>query len=173
MKNKYISKEDRKIDRPQYNSIIPSFYIVAYLFYSGSIFSLVIWLVFSVLLLLLLFLPILDILQERFSWVESQNFLTTALHAFFEEILFRLIIQNLLCLIINVYVAVIVQAILFGLAHFKTQKSLGITMYQSGIFGLVLGFIYYFSGSLIIPMFLHSTWNNCIRLYKNDYTCVW
>lgn len=72
----------------------------------------------------------------------------------FEEILFRGLIFGELRKIMKVRIALVIQAVLFGVMHFNViQSSYAI------IIGLLLGFVYYRSNSIIAPMIVHITIN--------------
>ncbi len=72
----------------------------------------------------------------------------------FEEILFRGIILNDLKNKINVNAAIILQGVIFGIYHFNTVQSI-----YAGIFGIILGFIYIWTGSIIATIIGHITFN--------------
>ncbi|WP_422678940.1 lysostaphin resistance A-like protein, partial [Clostridium tarantellae] len=69
---------------------------------------------------------------------------------FVEEILFRGIIFKRLRQSINIYIAIIIQAILFALLHPGLLHSI-LTM----IFGILLAFIYDKFKNIIMPIMLH------------------
>jgi membrane protease YdiL (CAAX protease family) len=73
-----------------------------------------------------------------------------------EEFLFRGIIQNELKIYSpNYHLAVWIAAILFGLMHLQI-----IGLFPKIIIGVVLGYAYHYSGSLILPMLLHAINNS-------------
>ncbi len=69
-----------------------------------------------------------------------------------EELLFRGIIQKeLRAKVINPHVAIFITAVLFSAFHFQVAGFI-----PKLIIGLVLGYAYYLSGSLILSMIIHS-----------------
>jgi membrane protease YdiL (CAAX protease family) len=72
-----------------------------------------------------------------------------------EEIAFRGVLQTVLARRLSTPQAIVVQAILFGLAH----PSSGPYILVTGLLGLLLGTIYAATQNLAIPIFLHSLWN--------------
>jgi len=69
-----------------------------------------------------------------------------------EELLFRGIIQKeLMTKLVNPHVAIFIAAVLFSALHFQVAGFIPKLM-----IGLVLGYAYYLSGSLILPMVIHS-----------------
>lgn len=82
-----------------------------------------------------------------------------------EEFLFRGIIQNELKMYTsNYHLAVWIAAIFFGIMHFQV-----IGLFPKIIIGAVLGYAYQYSGSMILPMFLHTINNSfaTIAYYLN------
>lgn len=71
-----------------------------------------------------------------------------------EELLFRGIIQGELNLRFTPRVAVLIQALLFGIFHMNPIQSL-----YTFIPGLLLGIAYYYTGNLIIPIVMHMIFN--------------
>ena len=71
-----------------------------------------------------------------------------------EEILWRGYLMGTLTELMPVWAAVLVSGVSFGLAH-AYQGKRGII--QTGIAGIVFGLLYWISGSLWIPMFVHAT----------------
>lgn len=78
----------------------------------------------------------------------------------FEEIVFRGIIQKgLINNGMKVYKAILISALLFGLVHANPWQFIG------GFFlGYVLGLVYYHTGSLLMPIWLHAFNNGCSAL---------
>lgn len=76
-----------------------------------------------------------------------------------EELLFRGIIMNELGRMFNPKIALVAQAILFGIMHmtWRSVPELGFTFFA----GLILGYLYYKSGSLMGSIAMHSM-NNII-----------
>ena len=68
-----------------------------------------------------------------------------------EELLFRGIIQKeITTKLKNPHIAIFITALIFGIFHFQVTGFL-----PKFIIGMVLGYAYYFSKSLILPMILH------------------
>ncbi|MBY0757131.1 CPBP family intramembrane metalloprotease [Clostridium sardiniense] len=93
----------------------------------------------------------------------------------FEEILFRGLIFDQLKRGFNVIVAIILQAIIFGLFHFNPVQ----TMYTI-VLGIILGVIVTWSNSIIGSMIGHITYNivgilvmPMIVYYVGDYTAIY
>ena len=93
----------------------------------------------------------------------------------FEEILFRGLIFDQLKRGFNVIVAIILQAIIFGLFHFNPVQ----TMYTI-VLGIILGVIVTWSNSIIGSMIGHITYNivgilvmPMIVYYVGDYTVIY
>lgn len=73
----------------------------------------------------------------------------------FEEILFRGLIFGELRKITKVRIALVIQAVLFGAMHYDViQSSYAI------VIGILLGFVYYRSNSIIAPMIVHIAINS-------------
>lgn len=72
----------------------------------------------------------------------------------FEEILFRGIVFRELASKINVVVAIVVQAFLFGAFHMNLTQGI-----YAFVVGLLLGWSYYVSGSLFVPVLIHLFFN--------------
>jgi membrane protease YdiL (CAAX protease family) len=76
-----------------------------------------------------------------------------------EEILFRGVIQKELTQkISNPHLAIIFTALIFGLFHFQVIGLLAKT-----VIGVILGYAYFYSGSLLLPMLIHAI-NNGISV---------
>ena len=73
-----------------------------------------------------------------------------------EELLFRGIIQKeLFSFFKNYHLAIWVTALIFGVFHFQI-----VGFPSKMIIGLVLGYSYYYSANLLVPMFLHALNNS-------------
>ena len=72
----------------------------------------------------------------------------------FEEIIFRGFLLPSLTRYIPVWTAILVSSLIFSIAHLSLSEVLPLTA-----LGMVLGFVYSRSRSLLAPMFLHSLWN--------------
>lgn len=85
----------------------------------------------------------------------------------FEEILFRGLIFGELRKITKVRLAIVIQALLFGVYHLNVIQGA-----YAFIIGLLLGFVYYRSNSIIAPMIVHITINTSsvflTELMKSD-----
>jgi membrane protease YdiL (CAAX protease family) len=76
-----------------------------------------------------------------------------------EELLFRGIVQNeLKALFGNPHVAIWFAGFLFSFVHFQFFG-----FFPRMLLGVVLGYLYHWSGNILIPMFLHFM-NNAITL---------
>ena len=73
----------------------------------------------------------------------------------FEEILFRGLIFGELRKITKVKAALFIQAVLFGLYHMNIVQGIYATL-----LGLLIGFVYYRSNSIIAPVIIHVTINS-------------
>lgn len=81
-----------------------------------------------------------------------------------EEFLFRGVIQNEIHGIFgNLHVAIWISAILFSFVHFQFQGFLP-RMFLGGL----LGYLYYWSGSLLVPIFIHFV-NNTLTFFLINY----
>jgi membrane protease YdiL (CAAX protease family) len=76
-----------------------------------------------------------------------------------EELLFRGIVQNeLKALLRNPHIAIWFAGFLFSFVHFQFFG-----FFPRMLLGVILGYLYYWSGNIIVPMFLHFI-NNAITL---------
>jgi uncharacterized protein len=76
-----------------------------------------------------------------------------------EELLFRGIVQNeLRALLGNPHVAIWFAGFLFSFVHFQFFG-----FFPRMMLGVILGYLYYWSGNILVPMFLHFM-NNAITL---------
>jgi len=94
------------------------------------------------------------------------GFLTVCIIApVFEEILFRgILLRGLLQNNKNPFLAILLSAFLFGLAHMNPWQFLG-----AGLLGVVFGFVYYRTKSLWICIFLHALNNTVSFLMMLKY----
>ena len=77
--------------------------------------------------------------------------LVALLPALGEELIFRGIVQNKLSeLIANPHIAILIASLLFGLTHMQLERILPLSF-----LGLLLGYSYYYSRSIIVPIILH------------------
>lgn len=89
--------------------------------------------------------------RERTLW-----FLLSLTAGFCEELLYRGFMPAYLVHIfpgVSFFVAILISAALFGLGHIY-QKLTGVL--GTGVMGLLFGFLYYFTGSLYLPMIVHA-----------------
>ncbi|WP_069649783.1 CPBP family intramembrane glutamic endopeptidase [Caloranaerobacter ferrireducens] len=73
----------------------------------------------------------------------------------FEEILYRGLIYKRLVEDINIWVAIIIQAILFGLTHFNLIQGL-----YTFVLGIILALTYHWVKSIWAPIIIHITFNS-------------
>lgn len=88
-----------------------------------------------------------------YSW--SKLILIAALAGVGEELLFRVALQTWFAQSINIYLAVFVPALIFGLLHFISF----IYFIVATLMGLVFGFAYYFSQSVAFIMIWHGVYD--------------
>jgi membrane protease YdiL (CAAX protease family) len=112
------------------------------------------------LLSLLAWLP--NIMEQEFDRLLS-NWLGIVLIALlgpvFEEILFRGTITKVLLKQYSPLKAIIISALIFGIIHWNPVQILG-----GGIFGLLLAWMYYRTGSLLPGIFVHII-NNSLSVF--------
>lgn len=77
----------------------------------------------------------------------------------FEEIVFRGIILEQLSIRYNIYISILVSALLFAIFHFDLHQGI-----NSLLLGITLGFIYNQVGSLLLNIVLHLVYNFYIYL---------
>lgn len=71
--------------------------------------------------------------------------------AFGEELLFRSLMQTYLCKRLkNIHVGIILTSLLFSLIHFELYSFL-----PRVVLGLLLGYMFYYSGTVLVPMLMH------------------
>ncbi len=87
-----------------------------------------------------------------------------------EEILFRGFLQKYLYRLKKPSVAILVAALLFSLSHYEINK-----IFTTFLGGLLYGFIYYKSGSLLIAIICHSLHNLLCDLLPstNGHISIW
>lgn len=89
--------------------------------------------------------------RERAFW-----FLLSLTAGFCEELLYRGFMPAYLVHIfpgVSFFVAILIAAALFGIGHIY-QKLTGVL--GTGVMGLLFGFLYFFTGSLYLPMIVHA-----------------
>jgi len=88
------------------------------------------------------------------------SFLTVALAAFGEELLFRgFMLNGLLQILKNKYIAVIITGFLFGLAHAGNPNATPISVISNGLGGVMYSIAFIESESIWLPYALHFAWN--------------
>ena len=73
----------------------------------------------------------------------------------FEEVLFRGLVFGELRKITKVKVALVLQALLFGIYHLNVVQGI-----YAFVLGLIIGFVYYRSSSIIAPIIIHVSINS-------------
>jgi membrane protease YdiL (CAAX protease family) len=86
----------------------------------------------------------------------------------FEELLFRGLVFGELRKITKVRLAIVLQALLFGIYHMNAVQGT-----YAFLIGLLLGFIYYRSNSIIVPMIVHVTINSSSVLVSQFVSEKW
>lgn len=103
--------------------------------------------------------------KERAVWV-----LLSMTAGFCEELLYRGFLTAYLVNIfpqVNFVLAIIISAALFGIGHIY-QKLTGVL--GTGFMGLIFGFLYFFTGSLFLPMVVHALFD--LRLLWIDIRAI-
>jgi uncharacterized protein len=103
--------------------------------------------------------------KERALWV-----LLSLTAGFCEELLYRgFMIAYLMYIFphVNFVLAIIIAAVLFGIGHIY-QKLAGVL--GTGVMGVVFGFLYFFTGSLFLPMVVHTLFD--MRLLLIDISSI-
>jgi len=146
----YYLIQKRYVDRDQKTWAIPSTYIL--ILTLGLTFS-------SVFLLdgILSFLPLPDFLAESFEEL-SRNVIGVLTIVLFgpilEELLFRGAIQRILMTKYNPNKAIFISALIFGIIHLNP-----IQVVFAFLMGLLLGWLYYKTGSLVPSISMHVVTN--------------
>ena len=87
-------------------------------------------------------------------------FMIAGLAALGEELLFRSIIQTSLIKICkNVHIGILIASVIFSFIHFEFYG-----FFPRLILGMLLGYMFYFSGSIWIPMLMHFLNNGTVVL---------
>jgi membrane protease YdiL (CAAX protease family) len=107
---------------------------------------------------------------NQIKFFSSYSFLLVSIFiSFFEELIFRGLGIFLLVyyLKLNLFMAIVVTSIAFGVYHFK----LSVAVIPSRIIcGMILGILYISANSLIPPALAHSTWNFMIwNSWRREY----
>ncbi len=110
------------------------------------------------------------LLNNKSMFVFFLNFITIAiLPAICEEWIFRGTLQKFLSEKINIHLAILITSLVFSLIHFDFEAFL-----PRIILSILLGYVFYFSGSLWSSIFLHVVNNGAqvILMYCN-YTGIY
>jgi len=87
-------------------------------------------------------------------------FFTLLVMAFAEELLFRgFMLNGLLQFTKNQYIAVIITAVLFGLAHAGNPDATPVSIISNGLGGVMYSIAFIESESIWLPFALHFAWN--------------
>jgi membrane protease YdiL (CAAX protease family) len=150
-------------------------------FKSISIYNILFCIFFATLLnyVIDIFLRFLSSLQQMTKYMESYEklmdsiifensfwisiFVVGIFAPIFEEIMLRGLIQNELKKGFNIYLAIFIQAILFGLIHGNLIQSS-----YAFILGAVIGLTYYLSNSIWTPIIIHATINLQSTILSNE-----
>jgi len=76
-----------------------------------------------------------------------------------EELIFRNGIQEILAKKFNPFFAILFASVLFGLDHVLPLNFDWLLLVNHSISGLILGYVYHFSKSIIVPIFVHFLFN--------------
>ncbi len=104
--------------------------------------------------------PLFDTYEQVSELIFSGGFILSLISVgiiapVFEEILFRGLIFGELRKITKVKLALVLQALLFGIYHFNVVQGV-----YAFLLGLVIGFVYYRSNSIIAPILMHISINS-------------
>jgi len=99
--------------------------------------------------------------QHMGHWKLWQLALVAALAGFGEELLFRGLIQLGLSTFLNVWIAVLLTSLVFGLAHAVTPTYCLLAF----VISLYLGFLFIHTGNLVVPMAVHALYDFFVFLY--------
>jgi membrane protease YdiL (CAAX protease family) len=89
--------------------------------------------------------------------------------AFCEELIFRGLLLTALNAFLPLHTAVILQASLFGVAHVKHGRPRGINGFsQAAVWGLLLGYLVHFSGSLLPAFVVHAAIIPFLRPFSSN-----
>jgi membrane protease YdiL (CAAX protease family) len=88
------------------------------------------------------------------------TFCSLAVMALGEELLFRgFMLSGLMHLLKNKYIAVLITAILFGLAHAANPNATIVSVVSNGLGGVMYAIAFIESNSIWLPFGLHFAWN--------------
>jgi uncharacterized protein len=88
-------------------------------------------------------------------------FLISLLSGISEEILFRGFLQNIAVKYTGLIYGIALVSAVFGLTHFVT----GLYVILTAVMGAYLGYLYYYTGNLLVPIIAHSFYNFTVFLY--------
>jgi membrane protease YdiL (CAAX protease family) len=108
-----------------------------------------------------LFKPNLDHLLKNLPlWLPGHILVVTAvasaLNALLEEVVFRGVFLDALGSLFGIARGIAFQGLVFGLAHFEGYPPGPVGVALAAIFGVAMGALRYFSGSLFAPWIVHS-----------------
>ena len=99
--------------------------------------------------------------QHMGHWKLWQLALVAALAGIGEELLFRGLIQLGLSTFINVWLAVLLTSLLFGLAHAVTPTY----FFLAFVISLYFGFLFIHTGNLFVPIAIHALYDFFVFLF--------
>lgn len=104
-----------------------------------------------------------DIPPEIQRWMTEigpiQGYSIMALTSIGEEWMFRGAVQGLLTLWLGFIPAILLTSIVFTLLHIQAMKGVPIQLVTTGILSILLGVLFYTTGSLYAPIVLHAVVN--------------
>ena len=99
--------------------------------------------------------------QHMGHWKLWQLAMVAALAGFGEELLFRGLFQLGLSTILDVWLAVLLTSLIFGLAHAVTPTY----CFLAFLISLYLGFLFVYTENLVVPIAIHALYDFCVFLY--------
>jgi membrane protease YdiL (CAAX protease family) len=99
--------------------------------------------------------------QHMGHWKLWQFALIAALAGFGEELLFRGLFQLGLSIVLDVWLAVLLTSLLFGLAHAATPTY----CFLAFVISLYLGWLFVLTGNLLVPIAIHALYDFCVFLF--------
>ena len=99
--------------------------------------------------------------QYMGNWKLWQFVLVAALAGFGEEMLFRGLMQLGFALFLDVWLAILLTSLIFGLAHAVTPTY----FFLAFVISLYLGFLFDHTGNLIVPIAIHALYDLFVLLY--------
>jgi len=104
-----------------------------------------------------------EIISEQFENPISSFFLIIIIAPIFEEVIFRGVILKQLLKQYSLIISLFISSILFAFIHFNINQGIG-----AFFWGMIFGFVYYKTESLIIPIILHLI-NNLFYFFVHYY----